>query len=44
MTNYQKTIIYILFGPTAEKYVETLKSKITKIQSEIDDFNKLKNR
>ena len=36
-----KTIIDSL-GPTAEKYVETLKSKITKIQAEIDDFNKLK--
>ena len=36
-----KTIIYSL-GPTAEKYVETLKCKITKTQSEIEDFNKLK--
>ena len=29
-------------GPPAEQYVETLKSEITKLQAEIDDFNKRK--
>ena len=29
-------------GPLAEQYVETLKSEITKLQAEIDDFNKRK--
>ena len=30
------------FGPPAVQYVETLKSEITKLQPEIDDFNKRK--
>ena len=29
-------------GPPSEQYVETLKSEITKLQAEIDDFNKRK--